>query len=116
MIVVSPWTTGGYACSETFDHSLLRRFLERRFGVAEPLISAWRRKTSGDLTSAFRFNRRPARYPADDGRLRYPADDGRLRYHTTVASLHLAQRQVRDNPDPRPPAGHQKPPSDQLPS
>jgi phospholipase C len=31
------------------------RFLERRFGVLEPNISAWRRAVCGDLTSAFNF-------------------------------------------------------------
>jgi phospholipase C len=101
MIVVSPWTTGGYVCSETFDHSSLVRFLERRFGVHEPLISAWRRATSGDLTSAFRFGK-----PGSE----FPSADQRLRYRTTVSGLHLAQRQVRDNPSPEPPKGHQKPP------
>ena len=38
-IVVSPWTAGGFVCSETFDHTSLIRFLERRFGVIEPNIS-----------------------------------------------------------------------------
>jgi phospholipase C len=31
------------------------RFAERLFGVREPQISAWRRRTVGDLTSALRF-------------------------------------------------------------
>ena len=34
MLVVSPWSTGGYVCSETFDHTSIIRFMERRFGVA----------------------------------------------------------------------------------
>ncbi|MDR6641557.1 phospholipase C [Luteibacter sp. 1214] len=55
MIVVSPWTRGGWVCSETFDHTSVLRFLEKRFGVAEPNISAWRRSVCGDLTSAFDF-------------------------------------------------------------
>ena len=42
-------------CSTT--HSLIR-FIEARFGVPEPNISAWRRQTCGDLTSAFRFGSR----------------------------------------------------------
>lgn len=37
-VIVSPWTVGGFACSDTFDHSSLIRFLERRFGVREPNI------------------------------------------------------------------------------
>ncbi|SDR87028.1 phospholipase C [Microlunatus soli] len=54
-IIVSPWTVGGWVCSETFDHTSHLRFLERVTGVVEPNISDWRRKTVGDLTSAFRF-------------------------------------------------------------
>jgi phospholipase C len=55
LLVVSPWSTGGYVCSETFDHSSLVRFLEERFGVQEPNITPWRRAVCGDLTSAFDF-------------------------------------------------------------
>ena len=36
MIVVSPWSTGGWVCSETFDHTSIIRFMEQRFGVREP--------------------------------------------------------------------------------
>jgi phospholipase C len=54
-IIVSPWSRGGYVCSELFDHTSVVRFMERRFGVREPNISAWRRSVCGDLTSAFDF-------------------------------------------------------------
>ena len=55
MIVISPWTKGGWVDSEVFDHTSLIRFLERRFGVLEPNITPWRRAVVGDLTSAFDF-------------------------------------------------------------
>jgi phospholipase C len=55
-IIVSPWTVGGWVCSETFDHTSILRFLEKWTGVKETNISKWRRKTFGDLTSAFRFD------------------------------------------------------------
>ena len=64
MIVVSPWSKGGYVCSETFDHTSIIRFIERRFGVREPNISAWRRSVCGDLTSAFDFERTDVSVPA----------------------------------------------------
>lgn len=70
MLVVSPWSTGGYVCSEVFDHTSVIRFMERRFGVHEPNISPWRRAISGDLTSAFDFsleNTKPASLPTTDG-------------------------------------------------
>jgi phospholipase C len=56
MLVVSPWTKGGWVCSQTFDHTSVLQFLEARFGVVEPNISAWRRAICGDLTSAFDFS------------------------------------------------------------
>ncbi|WP_329171106.1 phospholipase C, phosphocholine-specific [Streptomyces decoyicus] len=55
-VVVSPWSTGGYVCSEVFDHTSIIQFMERRFGVHEPHISPWRRAICGDLTSAFDFS------------------------------------------------------------
>jgi phospholipase C len=53
MYVISPWSRGGWVDSQVFDHTSVIRFLERRFGVAEPNISPWRRTVCGDLTSAF---------------------------------------------------------------
>jgi phospholipase C len=53
MLVVSPFTRGGYICSDVLDHTSHLRFLETRFGVSAPNISEWRRKTCGDLTGAF---------------------------------------------------------------
>jgi phospholipase C len=55
LVVVSPWSKGGWVNSEVFDHTSLIRFLERRFGAAEPNITPWRRAVAGDLTSAFDF-------------------------------------------------------------
>ncbi|HEV7731336.1 MAG TPA: phospholipase C, phosphocholine-specific [Candidatus Binatia bacterium] len=62
MCIVSPWSRGGWVDSQAFDHTSIIRFLEERFGVAEPNISAWRRTVLGDLTSAFDFNH-PNRKP-----------------------------------------------------
>ncbi len=50
MLVISPWTAGGWACGNIFDHASTTRFRERRFGIHEPNISAWRRRVCGDLT------------------------------------------------------------------
>jgi phospholipase C len=55
MLVISPWSKGGWVDSEVFDHTSLIRFIERRFGVLEPNITPWRRAVTGDLTSAFNF-------------------------------------------------------------
>jgi phospholipase C len=55
MILVSPWSRGGYICSQVFDHTSIIRFLETWTGVREPNLSSWRRKICGDLTGAFDF-------------------------------------------------------------
>src|SRR5581483_9537239 len=54
-IVVSPWTRGGFVCSDTFDHTSVLRLIERRFGAEVPNVSKWRRSVTGDMTSAFNF-------------------------------------------------------------
>ncbi|MFP3747716.1 phospholipase C, phosphocholine-specific, partial [Achromobacter sp. SIMBA_011] len=46
---------GGWVNSQVFDHTSTLLFLEKRFGVVEPQISAYRRAVCGDLTSAFNF-------------------------------------------------------------
>ncbi|MEU7279384.1 phosphocholine-specific phospholipase C [Streptomyces sp. NPDC045431] len=78
LLVVSPWTVGGYVCSEVFDHTSVIRFLEKWTGVEEPQITPWRRRVTGDLTSAFDFRRgrpqpevdRPGAVPPFTGRWR----------------------------------------------
>jgi phospholipase C len=59
-VIVSPWTRGGWVCSEVFDHTsslqFVETFLARKTGktVKEENITQWRRTICGDLTSAFR--------------------------------------------------------------
>jgi phospholipase C len=69
-LIISPYSRGGLVASEVFDHTSQLRFLERRFGVPVPNLSAWRRATTGDLTSAFDFAR-----PAGAGPLPPPAPE-----------------------------------------
>jgi phospholipase C len=59
MLVVSPFSRGGLVCSQTFDHTSTLRFLETRFRVRVPNLTAWRRRTTGDLTAAFNFAASP---------------------------------------------------------
>ncbi len=49
MTVISPWSRGGFVCSQVFDHTSLIRFIETRFGVYETNITPWRRAVAGDL-------------------------------------------------------------------
>ena len=69
MIVISPWSKGGYVSSEVFDHTSIIRFIEQRYahgnsGLIETNITPWRRAVSGDLTSAFNFRNPNARVVA----------------------------------------------------
>jgi phospholipase C len=68
MLVVSPWSKGGYVCSEVFDHTSVIQFIETRFGsrpnVTESNITPWRRAICGDLTSAFNFKTPNAAVPS----------------------------------------------------
>jgi phospholipase C len=67
--VVSPWSRGGWACSQVFDHTSVIQFIEKRFGVTDTHITPWRRAISGDLTSALNFrvaDPRPPKLPNTD--------------------------------------------------
>jgi phospholipase C len=52
MLVVSPFSVGGYVCHDAMDHTSQLRFLETVFGVAAPNITPWRRSVTADLTGA----------------------------------------------------------------
>jgi phospholipase C len=60
MVIVSPWSRGGWVSSETFDHTSVIQFVEKwSAAIGKPAtcpnISTWRRAVTGDLTSAFDF-------------------------------------------------------------
>ena len=63
MLVVSPFSRGGHISSDTFDHTSQLRFLEERFGVTAPNLSAWRRATVGTLASTLRMGQRVTAAP-----------------------------------------------------
>ena len=63
MLVISPWSRGGWVNSQVFDHTSLGMFLEKRFGIKNPNVSAWHRAVSGDLTTAFDFTNANVRVP-----------------------------------------------------
>jgi phospholipase C len=64
MLVISPFGRGGFISSDLFDHTSVLRFLETRFGAEVPNLSAWRRATVGDMTSAFNFSKPDRSIPA----------------------------------------------------
>ena len=101
MTVISPWSTGGWVCSETFDHTSIIRFMEERFGVREPNITPWRRTVCGDLTSTFDFSRSGSPAPTLPPGPSQPADTGR---HQNEPGVHppAQQRVPRQEPGTRP--------------
>lgn len=56
-MIISPFSRGGFISSDLFDHTSILRFLETRFGAEVPNLSAWRRQTVGDMTSALNFTK-----------------------------------------------------------
>ncbi|MCY7259732.1 MULTISPECIES: phosphocholine-specific phospholipase C [Pseudomonas] len=98
MLVLSPWSRGGWVNSQVFDHTSVLQFLEKRFGVREPNISAWRRAVCGDLTSALNF--------VDPNHEPLPA----LQTTTRQAADALRQRQEKLLQVPLPLASQQLPP------
>jgi phospholipase C len=94
-ILVSPWTAGGWVCSQPFDHSSVVQFLEAFTSVREPNVSEWRRRTFGNLTSALRLRdmqRKPPVFP------------------DTAGYLSLAKYSAANLPAPVFPGGNQQPP------
>ena len=106
MIVVSPWSKGGWICSQVFDHTSLIRFIERRYErqhpeLREPNITPWRRAVAGDLTSAFDFSRADDRQPALPATRGYRPPD-RLRHANYVPSVPAEQSLPTQEPGTRP--------------
>jgi len=103
MLVVSPWTRGGFVNSQLFDHTSMIRFLETRFAhgngsdLIEANITPWRRAVVGDLTTAFDF-RNP------NGSRQVPDDTDRFKPEDLIR-----------HPDevPVPPANQAVPPQEQ---
>jgi phospholipase C len=89
--VVSPWSAGGRVCSDVLDHTSLIRVIEKRFGVPESNVSAFRRRICGDFTSALRFSGPPAGYPRSPEAITLAAAE---------AGLLTAQQEVFANPAP----------------
>jgi phospholipase C len=86
MIIASPWSRGGFVCSQVFDHTsslqFLERFLSHKTGreIKETNINSWRRTVCGDLTAAFQAD--PSK---DSARLRVPDR------HEFIESIHRAR-------------------------
>jgi phospholipase C len=56
---VSKFSRGGYLYSGVLDHTSTLRFIETRFGVEVPNLTAWRRGVTGDMTGAINLKGAP---------------------------------------------------------
>ncbi|MDG0024451.1 phospholipase C, phosphocholine-specific [Trinickia sp. Y13] len=105
MLVVSPWSKGGWVCSETFDHTSLIRFIERRFGhgrnLCEANITPWRKAVCGDLTRAFDFAHPNAAMPSLPSTKAYAPVD-QQRHADYVPLPPLVQAKPQQEPGVRP--------------
>ncbi|KQV90263.1 phospholipase C, phosphocholine-specific [Massilia sp. Root351] len=110
MLVISPWSKGGWVNSQVFDHTSVLRLLEARFGVHEPNISPWRRAVCGDLTSCFDFRTPDAAPPPLEPRGQAWADAWR-RQQRARGGIEVPPEGSQDAP--RQPAGER--PSRALP-
>ncbi len=106
MIVISPWSKGGWVSSEVFDHTSLIQFIERRFsprhaGLIERNITPWRRAITGDLTSTLNFK------SPNDAIVELPATDGyappdRVKHDDYVPEPPATQAVPKQEPGVRP--------------
>ncbi|HTR41063.1 MAG TPA: phospholipase C, phosphocholine-specific, partial [Pseudomonadales bacterium] len=92
LVIASPWSRGGYVCSQVFDHTsilqLLETILTHKTGqpVRETNISAWRRTVCGDLSSVFR--------PYQGGKIHVPRPVDRKPFFASISNA-----QFRPMPD-----------------
>jgi phospholipase C len=89
-LIASPFTRGSYVCGDTFDHTSTLRLLETRFGVEVPNLSAWRRQTCGDMTTAFGFG--------------MPADPSVPQFPQTATDLVVIEKAILALPTPSVPS------------
>ncbi len=99
-LVMSPFSRGAYVCGDTFDHTSILQLIEARFGVEVPNLTAWRRETCGNLTSAFRFGN--------------PPDTTTPILPDTISALREVARTVNLLPRPAPP-NYQSMPTPEVP-
>ncbi|MFT4032273.1 MAG: phospholipase C, phosphocholine-specific [Siphonobacter sp.] len=86
LVIASPWSRGGYVCSEVFDHTSILQMMENILNhkktkqLKETNISDWRRTICGDLSSAFR--------PYNGEKIKLPTAVARIPF---IEGIHKAQ-------------------------
>jgi phospholipase C len=105
MTVISPWSKGGYVCSEVFDHTSIIRFIAERFGrgnnLEDPNITPWRKTVSGNLMSAFNFKNPNDVFPQLPSTAGFVPPD-QNRHPSVVPTVPTAQALPKQEPGVRP--------------
>ena len=94
MLVVSPFSKGGWVCSDVFDHTSQLQFMASVFNVTVPNISAWRQSTVGNLMSTLPRISDP-RHTSPEAALPYPTTRSNRRSRASA----LATQILELNPD-----------------
>jgi phospholipase C len=111
LVVASPWSRGGWVCSQVFDHTssllFLEKFLSHKLGkkIEEPNISQWRRTICGDLSSIFRpYNGEKIKTPAFVERDSFLKDIHKAKFKNIPANYRPLKKteiiQINKNPAP----------------
>ncbi|OJY86427.1 MAG: phospholipase C, phosphocholine-specific [Sphingobacteriales bacterium 44-15] len=86
LVIASPWSRGGWVCSEVFDLTspiqFMEHFLSHKTGkkIQSAEVTSWRRAVSGNLTSVFR--------PYNGEKIEAPAPVERIPF---LEGIHKAQ-------------------------
>jgi len=95
LMLISPWSRGGYVYSEVADHTSVIQFIEKRFNIKCPNISPWRRAITSDLTAGFDFTKSDPSWPSS--------------FPDTTNNVNASQEQCDQNPPPQIPSIQQMP-------
>jgi phospholipase C len=113
MLVVSPFSRGGWVCSDVLDHTSQLQFISQRWGVPLPSgLSQWRRNTVGDLTGALPLTTPNTGIPTlpKMGNVNTLKNSGSVAANCT--SLQLLEANTHTNPVIAPPATQSQPTQD----
>ena len=86
LLLISPWSRGGYVYSEVADHTSVIQLIEEKFNVRCPNISPWRRAVTANLLSAFDFTKPDYSWPS--------------KFPDTSNNVNASKEQCDNNPAP----------------
>jgi len=108
LVIASPWSRGGFVCSQVFDHTSVLQLAERVLShmsgkdIRETNISQWRRQICGNLDSAFQAPRQDKlQRVAFPGRAHFLEDIHKAQFKPMIGGF-TSTLQTRQEPGTRP--------------